>query len=158
MENTLQHYGILGQKWGVRRYQNPDGTLTQAGRNRQKKKDTKWATKNIDIITSNATKKVSKELKSYQKELLSQEGAVNKDGKLSAKTINAYNQKMATLMTEQVSSLTAPSGKSVVFVAKRGEVGVMMALADQGYNMDQLKNGVWTSGKVAYKSQVLDKV
>lgn len=33
-EEYLAHHGILGQKWGVRRYQNSDGTLTAAGKKR----------------------------------------------------------------------------------------------------------------------------
>ena len=32
----LRHHGIKGQKWGVRRYQNKDGTLTNAGKQRYK--------------------------------------------------------------------------------------------------------------------------
>lgn len=30
----LEHHGILGQKWGIRRYQNKDGSLTTAGKRR----------------------------------------------------------------------------------------------------------------------------
>jgi len=33
-QDTLCHHGILGQKWGVRRYQNKDGSLTEAGKKR----------------------------------------------------------------------------------------------------------------------------
>ena len=34
MNDYLEHHGILGQKWGIRRFQNPDGSLTPAGRKR----------------------------------------------------------------------------------------------------------------------------
>ena len=47
----LEHHGIKGQRWGVRRFQNPDGTLTAAGKKRDARRlqkelnsnDKKWA-------------------------------------------------------------------------------------------------------------------
>ncbi len=36
-KDYLEHHGIKGQKWGIRRYQNDDGTLTPAGKKRYEK-------------------------------------------------------------------------------------------------------------------------
>ena len=54
-EKDLSHHGILGMKWGVRRYQNPDGTLTRAGKKRRK-----LANKVSDVANRNA-KRLSEE-------------------------------------------------------------------------------------------------
>lgn len=42
--NYLAHHGIKGQKWGVRRYQTKDGSLTAAGKKRYSKGDSKKKT------------------------------------------------------------------------------------------------------------------
>lgn len=40
----LIHHGIKGQKWGIRRYQNPDGTLTSEGKKRYYNSDGSFTT------------------------------------------------------------------------------------------------------------------
>ena len=37
INNYLSHHGIKGQRWGIRRYQNEDGSLTAAGKKRSTK-------------------------------------------------------------------------------------------------------------------------
>lgn len=73
-KDYLMHHGILGMKWGVRRYQNEDGTLTAAGKKRY---DTGTAgdmkafakEKGMDTSSKGSLRSVSK---AYKKELKEQ--------------------------------------------------------------------------------------
>ena len=62
----LIHYGTLGQKWGIRKYQNEDGTWTEEGLRRRRKENFKELKKSKDKYE--AKKKASEFAKGFSKE------------------------------------------------------------------------------------------
>lgn len=55
----LYHHGIKGMHWGVRRFQNPDGSLTSAGRRRYEKEDMARISKELKAKGSSDAYKLS---------------------------------------------------------------------------------------------------
>lgn len=85
--NELYHHGILGQKLGIRRYQNPDGTLTNAGKKRLAEKE-KTLNSSLDEQTRFAVKSRNGD------QLLVEQERHNGFQKLLAKGSKAINASM----------------------------------------------------------------
>lgn len=80
-EDELYHHGIKGQKWGVRRFQNPDGTLTAAGKRR--------AYKNLSRGSVDYGKTLSK---SQKDRVANSSKALNNAVKTSKKAYDAWEK------------------------------------------------------------------
>lgn len=67
--NYLSHYGVRGQKWGVRRYQNKDGSLTNAGRKRYNKEMENIKSERKVVANKKRTQKQLNKLKTEKEKL-----------------------------------------------------------------------------------------
>lgn len=79
--NELYHYGVAGMKWGIRRYQNSDGTLTATGKERVRKK-TEKVNKTFDRKTKRANKILSKSDRYSEKKVRKAKAVITRETKL----------------------------------------------------------------------------
>ena len=83
--SELYHYGIKDMKWGVRRFQNPDGTLTDLGKKRYQK--------GVNSLSENINaSRVAKKIEREHMENMSNEELSRKTNRLRLE--NSYAEEM----------------------------------------------------------------
>lgn len=142
--DELMHFGVKGMKWGVRRYQNKDGSLTPAGKKRMKRQATSMLKAWEIPAADRATRRYDKIWKNYEAQTKKAEKKANeaiqkKGGKgfgkyykksvenakmmvtysVAAKESEKYSKWLKTKMNE-ISNDTLEAGKDYVAQIKTG--------------------------------------
>ena len=98
MENELYHHGIKGMKWGVRRYQNSDGSLTAAGKKRYdrdiRENDARKKENRIKIDGPDADRWVKEDLRRSKATIDGASSIINQAGRMLDKT---YKKKQSEI-------------------------------------------------------------
>ena len=150
-DSELYHHGILGQKWGVRRFQNKDGSLTDKGRKRLRLKDmsddeleNQVKRLRLENEYRNLSKgRIARAFDTYRK--FSTERAENKANKaklLMAKTDAKRNNPLYRAVGKMTDSVV-DSGAKAVSKAMDKASGVLVSMIPDS---KQLKNGAKVFG------------
>jgi hypothetical protein len=116
--NFLQHYGIKGQQWGVRQFQNADGSYTEAGRKRYSARNRrKDLAKPFRIAEHSISKKLSNNPTPFEKKDIDL-AEVQKRGRINRKDAELCAN-LATDIFEKASELEPQITSDVISAAKR---------------------------------------
>lgn len=130
MENGsfLEHHGILGQKWGIRRFQNYDGTLKNAGKKRRSEDRVK---KRAERKAARAEKKEAKaQAKAEKKEAKEEEARKNLRSDIDKAIANVDFKKISELKGQMTDD-------DLLKLSKRAQ-----ALGKTAENLDKYKKGL----------------
>ena len=145
--NELYHHGIKGMHWGVRRFQNPDGTLTAAGKRREQANSDraarKEATRQRDWNAKNASQLSDQELTDQilrlqrEKQLKQLTDDVVRPGRKKAKDLlDRYgNQVLAAAVTAATTAYVTNkiNPHKSTYDAMREQSEAQRRLAQEGY-------------------------
>ena len=111
----LQHFGIQGMKWGVRRYQNPDGSYTPEGKARRRNEEYRAAKKeeNRRFKEEDRAIKRSRKEDSRRRRTLSDEELNYKIGRLEKE------KKLKELTKEEISPGATAAKREITNVGKK---------------------------------------
>lgn len=145
VDGVLCHHGILGQKWGQRRFQNEDGSLTEAGRKRYGygENSTRKAVRDFNRTSYKIAKLTSKR-NAYEGAAKSLEGGTAKDLKRAEKL-----QALADKRDEKIKNLKVINKQAANYLDKNRTVSLetIESTFETGDNKVFLDSTIGVKGK-----------